>query len=290
MRYPRSHGRARPAELFGGGLISSMVASEAALDIGRRMVLLGRELCTHMDTQGPFVALCEAEAACLFSAERHSLQPGQLEKGHPIGKGGSGVVFRCAALELELSSLATTATAARLKPPLHFTAPSPSPILNPHRSPSPPPPWPPLPSSSRRCPPATGAHGLAASTSMPSSRCIRCRATVRARCHRCAALRARQQALLGASLLGLAIELHPLSSLTMSSPRWRRQRQRSTSWTHMLNYRRPPAGSGSGSDARLGMAVSCPWHGRLLPWHGRARVCLLHLTAKHTWQLGAARH
>ena len=41
-----------------------------------------------------FEALCEAEAR-LVSAERHSVSPGKLAKGEPIGKGGFSVVFRC---------------------------------------------------------------------------------------------------------------------------------------------------------------------------------------------------
>ena len=54
-----------------------------------------------------FEALCEAEA-CLVSAERHSVSPGKLAKGEPIGKGGFSVVFRCVnATFVKLNSLHT---------------------------------------------------------------------------------------------------------------------------------------------------------------------------------------
>jgi hypothetical protein len=48
----------------------------------------------HDTGRSVFEALCEAEA-CLVSAERHSVSPGKLAKGEPIGKGGFSVVFRC---------------------------------------------------------------------------------------------------------------------------------------------------------------------------------------------------
>ena len=49
---------------------------------------------TSVEHMVVFEALCEAEAR-LVSAERHSVSPGKLAKGDPIGKGGFSVVFRC---------------------------------------------------------------------------------------------------------------------------------------------------------------------------------------------------